>query len=673
MDIAYGDTVAPGGIKFALIIVDRKTRYNYVFPLTDCKSTTIIATLQLLKVSAGKLPRLLYTDFDPKLLSKKVTTWYNSQNGMILAAPPEQQDQNGLVKRTWQTISTMARAFINDKQMPRSFWFCAIKHASRVQNIFPIKYEDKLTTSHELVYKTKPDYRQLFRLFSTTYFSHHKDNTKERSNLQAHTLAGIAVSWSDVANGLQVYNPITKELYTTSLFKIDEHNATKSYFNLHYDGGMFSGLYSVDSKEQSTEHYPIGTAVNVPSNTGSSQGYMLSVPSITQQTTSSLDTDPNYTIQLLNGHTTTVPQSAMDAIINRSSDTSVTISLPKWIHDGPKVRYTIGRTTHQGRLHFGKQNKWSFTVLNKLGSIIKELPLHDLPFTYQSLLNDTILQPGWINSPTFSTFHVLAHNLKNPCPTTLSKALDSSNVDKDTWHEAYLEEYNNLKGMNVYDKISSSQLRKIQHKSGRPIPSMCVMTIKYKDGYLHRTKCRIVVLGNQQQHNFSKSDKDAPVISQNQFRCLLSIAVSKQRKLCQGDVENAFCNGVLPDNEMVVNKLPKGCPVSSPDTNWKLNKTLYGLVRSPMHWYKNISTFFKSIGLKNSPNSPCVHKNDHVSHIPGKANLADIFTKEFRDTSQFLFLRDMFMTSSTGFSTGIYPTLSTRSMSYKSALTNSPK
>ena len=25
MDIAYGDTVAPGGIKFALILVDRKT------------------------------------------------------------------------------------------------------------------------------------------------------------------------------------------------------------------------------------------------------------------------------------------------------------------------------------------------------------------------------------------------------------------------------------------------------------------------------------------------------------------------------------------------------------------------------------------------------------------------------------------------------------------------
>ena len=153
MDIAYGDTVAPGGIKFALVIVDRKTHYTFVYPLTDCKSVTIITALQQLKVTAGKLPKVLYTDFDPKLLSKKITTWYNNNNCTILAAPPGQQHQNGLVERTWKTLSCMARAYINDKQMPRSFWFWAVKHASRAHNVFPIKFNDTLTTPFELVYK----------------------------------------------------------------------------------------------------------------------------------------------------------------------------------------------------------------------------------------------------------------------------------------------------------------------------------------------------------------------------------------------------------------------------------------------------------------------------------------------------------------------------------------
>lgn len=216
-----------------------------------------------------------------------------------------------------------------------------MKHASRIQNIFPVKFDNILTTPYELVYKSKPDYRQLFRLFSTAYFSHHKDNTKERSNVQAHTLAGIALGWSDVANGLQVYNPITKELYTTSIFKIDGHNATKSYFNLHYDGGMFSGLYSADSRQNIAEHYPIGTAVTIPSNAGSSKGYVLSVP----HTPTSIHTDPTYTIQLINGGMITIPQSAMEHIINRTS-TSVQLTLPGWIADGSKVRYTVERTTH---------------------------------------------------------------------------------------------------------------------------------------------------------------------------------------------------------------------------------------------------------------------------------------------------------------------------------------
>ncbi len=103
--------------------------------------------------------------------------------------------------------------------------------------------------------------------------------TKLRSNVQAHIPAGIAVGWSNVASGLQVYNPITKELYTTSsVFKIDKHNATKSYFNLKYDGDIFSGLYSLNSRQNAQEFYPIGTAVKVPSNTGSSEGYIISIP-----------------------------------------------------------------------------------------------------------------------------------------------------------------------------------------------------------------------------------------------------------------------------------------------------------------------------------------------------------------------------------------------------------
>ena len=57
--------------------------------------------------------------------------------------------------------------------------------------------------------------------------------------------------------------------------------------------------------------------------------------------------------------------------------------------------------------------------------------------------------------------------------------------------------------------------------------------------------------------------------------------------------------------------------------------------------------------------------NITVSHIPGKSNLSDIFTKKFRDVSQYSFLRYLFMTSTVEFDTELVPTDVTWRLSYK--------
>ena len=42
-------------------------------------------------------------------------------------------------------------------------------------------------------------------------------------------------------------------------------------------------------------------------------------------------------------------------------------------------------------------------------------------------------------------------------------------------------------------------------------------------------------------------------------------------------------------------------------------KTLYSLVCSPLHWYNNIFSFYNSIGLTSSPNSPCVFQGTIIT------------------------------------------------------------
>eukprot|EP00957_Ditylum_brightwellii_P109318 8338954-Ditylum_brightwellii.AAC.1 len=93
------------------------------------------------------------------------------------------------------------------------------------------------------------------------------------------------------------------------------------------------------------------------------------------------------------------------------------------------------------------------------------------------------------------------------------------------------------------------------------------------------------------------------------------MVVPSKRVLKQADCHNAFCHGVLPEDEVIIAKPPSGCPVSKPGAYWKLDKTLYGLRRSPFHLFNQIFSSFQAIELQSCPNVPCIF---HSTMIPGK-------------------------------------------------------
>ena len=90
---------------------------------------------------------------------------------------------------------------------------------------------------------------------------------------------------------------------------------------------------------------------------------------------------------------------------------------------------------------------------------------------------------------------------------------------------------------------------------------MNLFTIKPDmEGNPNRAKSRIVALGNLERRMWSREDKYAPVLSGPAARLLTSMAVEDGRKLQQGDCKNAFCNGILPDNEICIVRPPSNCP-----------------------------------------------------------------------------------------------------------------
>lgn len=144
-------------------------------------------------------------------------------------------------------------------------------------------------------------------------------------------------------------------------------------------------------------------------------------------------------------------------------------------------------------------------------------------------------------------------------------------------------------------------------KHGRALPLMCVLVIKKDEkGNPVRAKNRIVVLGNRKTRPLLKGNCFAPVASHNNFCLLVSLAVQHSRTAKQGDCKNTFCHPKLPNDEVVLVRPPSNFPISKPNMYWHLQKTLYGLRRSPRHWYECVKQALGNMGMQPLVHAQCL-------------------------------------------------------------------
>jgi hypothetical protein len=111
-------------------------------------------------------------------------------------------------------------------------------------------------------------------------------------------------------------------------------------------------------------------------------------------------------------------------------------------------------------------------------------------------------------------------------------------------------------------------------------------------------------LGNHEYRVWTKSKKYAPVLHPDTMWLMVSMAVKQRRTLKQGNCKNAFCQGILPDDEITIVKPPISNPDAKKDENWLLKHSLYGFRRSPRHWYTKIKRILNSLGLKDNTSDP---------------------------------------------------------------------
>ena len=410
------------------------------------------------------------------------------------------------------------------------------------------------------------------------------------------------------------------------------------YPTIKYDGGLFVSLHRDDNPAIS-EPYPPGTRV-----LAIDAGTVMDIPF-----------DPNLSPQYLiifdDGTSRSVSSTDMPNLIPKptaiSSSSDTTHLLPPFLQPGCKITYEHDGQLHKGFLGRSQDGVFRFSFKSHINKKSDDwgVPLPDLPSTWQDLCLGGTLIPGHQSSSflhatrttELSASHVSAINLKHDCPRSLLSGLHHTHPDCDIWLASFREEKSGIQSQDTYVTIGLPEYRALRAKGvPKAIPTMCVLSIK-KDVMLNplRAKSRIVVLGNHEDRVWTKPEKYAPVLRPNSMRLIVSLAVKRRRTLKQGDCKNAFCQGILPDDEITIVKPPIGDPNAAKDKYWLLKRTLYGLWRSPRHWYNKITSVLGTIGLKPNASDPCLFTgslrdpDDPAADLPSNPLIIGIYVDDF--------------------------------------------
>ena len=584
------------------------------------------------------VPENIQCDYDPRFLGGIVRRLLHSHGVRVRSSPPTRQSQNGLVERTWSVICRMARCLLTDAQLPKSFWLWAVREACHRLNMTPRldPANGSQMTPFETFFGRKPDARVLFPFGCVGYYR------VDSPTFTSESRPGIALGRSDYTNGLIFYNPLNKTFAVSADYTLDEGKAVRSYFErIVYDGG-FDAKSLHSRSRQHAEPLPPGSNVYayLHDKRLTVAGEVLEVPTRSNAHRYRIRMPDNETIQVASESVWGDSDAEMDTDYTEE-DLAFDPLPPSWLSAGCGITVRTDQGYKRGVLTPDDDTLWKLTVCtDDVGQGPAEYPLEGLHRNWRSRMMERELIPGWPADPNTAEMSfwlqlsaanaedvtdamvggwnrgdranhariVSATPLKSKiAPRGLREALKMGHADRLIWLASYKEEVDGLKEQNTFDVIDEQQLKKYIAMGCEVVPSMTVFVIKPDEkGDPYRAKARTVVLGNLERRSWSPGEKRAPVLSKEGARILVSEAVSRGRKVKQGDCKNAFCQPELPDDEIVIVVPPKGCPFTKPGTYWKLNKTLYGLSRSPFHWYEKFSGVLKDLGFQQSDHDPCL-------------------------------------------------------------------
>jgi hypothetical protein len=118
----------------------------------------------------------------------------------------------------------------------------------------------------------------------------------------------------------------------------------------------------------------------------------------------------------------------------------------------------------------------------------------------------------------------------------------------------------------------------------------------------------LLVLGNTERKDIYH-ETYSPTVNQKTINLMLAIAAHHNMILYGLDIFGAFITADIDEGDEVYVQLPKGLADDDEDGNapiWRLRKALYGLNRSPLAFYSQLTNFLRANGYTRSQHDNCL-------------------------------------------------------------------
>uniref|UniRef100_A0A834RK08 Retrovirus-related Pol polyprotein from transposon TNT 1-94 n=1 Tax=Sarcoptes scabiei TaxID=52283 RepID=A0A834RK08_SARSC len=176
--------------KYFITFIDEKSRFCGIFTIRD-RSEAFRCFKQFVdwaETQTGKRVKSLLTDNAKEYRSEKFENFCLAKGIERIEIPPHTPQQNGIAERKNQSLLSMVRCMLSEKQLPMTFWSYAVREANRILNRIPSKATNMLMP-YEIFYNRKPNVDNI-RVFGSLVYKHIPSSNKLQPRAVPQILVG---------------------------------------------------------------------------------------------------------------------------------------------------------------------------------------------------------------------------------------------------------------------------------------------------------------------------------------------------------------------------------------------------------------------------------------------------------------------------------------------------